>query len=274
VDPAIAMEVANLNVWPPTAVEPDPATDRLFIAASDGIRVHSLSTFAYKATIAAPFSGSAETLVRWGANGLAYSTRDRLYLVDAGPKVVVSGGACLSDTEGNGVVNLTLSDPDTPASSLTISTTSSNQTVLSDMNLIIWGSGAGRTLTLTTVRKMTGTAAVMVSVGDGTNVTNLTITIKVGSPKNEILIGTSEPDVLFGLGGKNALTGLGGNDLLCGGNGIDTLISGDGNDVLDGGRGSDALTGGAGADSFDGGRGMDAATDFNAAQGDTRTDIP
>ena len=43
VDPTIPMEVANLNIWPPTAVEPDPATDRLFIAASDGIRVYSLS---------------------------------------------------------------------------------------------------------------------------------------------------------------------------------------------------------------------------------------
>jgi hypothetical protein len=86
VDPTIPAEVANLNMWPPGPVEADPATDRLFLAASDGIRVHSLSTYAYERTIPAPFIGLARSLVRWGDNGLAYNTDDDLYLVNAGPE--------------------------------------------------------------------------------------------------------------------------------------------------------------------------------------------
>lgn len=71
---------------------------------------------------------------------------------------------------------------------------------------------------------------------------------------------------------KDTLTGTSGADLL-GQKGDDTLRGLGGSDVLCGGRGEDTLSGG-GADSLDGGRGKDAAPDFDAGEGDTRTNIP
>jgi Ca2+-binding RTX toxin-like protein len=52
------------------------------------------------------------------------------------------------------------------------------------------------------------------------------------------------------------------------------LDGGDGADALAGGQGDDVLTGGSGADRFDGGPGVDIATNFNAAEGDTKVNIP
>ncbi len=43
---------------------------------------------------------------------------------------------------------------------------------------------------------------------------------------------------------------------------------------MSGGNGDDTFTGGPGADAFNGGSGTDTATDFNAGEGDTSTDIP
>jgi VCBS repeat-containing protein len=203
------------------------------------------------------------------------------------PTAAVVGGTCLSDTAAQAVVNLTVGDVESSPSSLTVSATSSNQTLLPNGNLVVGGSGAARTLTLTAAPKKTGTAVVTVVVSDGTDSTSLDITVEVGGGASNTLTGTSGPDVLFGLGGRDILNGIGGNDLLCGGKGADQLNGGDGNDVLAAGpgndmlsggsgddrllgqAGADTLTGGVGADFFSGGAGVDTSTDFNPGEGDT-----
>ena len=68
--------------------------------------------------------------------------------------------------------------------------------------------------------------------------------------------------------------GEGEADKLIGGAGNDNLSGGAGGDTLQGRAGNDTLTGGEGADRFVGGPGTDTATDYNRAQGDTRTTIP
>ena len=81
-------------------------------------------------------------------------------------------------------------------------------------------------------------------------------------------------DVVCSLGGVDTVTGDADADKLIGGAGNDVLSGGTGNDTLQGRAGNDQLTGGDGADRFVGGPGTDTATDFNRAQGDTRTTIP
>lgn len=56
-------------------------------------------------------------------------------------------------------------------------------------------------------------------------------------------------------------------------NGDGTLDGKGGSDVLCWANGNDKLTGG-GSDGFDGGSGTDAATDYNAGEGDSRTNVP
>lgn len=58
---------------------------------------------------------------------------------------------------------------------------------------------------------------------------------------------------------------------LHGGSGDDEVIGESNNDLLFGDRGRDTLTGDEGADSFNCGPGIDTITDFNAAEGDTKT---
>jgi Tol biopolymer transport system component len=113
-----------------------------------------------------------------------------------------------------------------------------------------------------------------------------------GLPYTGTLRGTEGADVINATTGADVITAGGGADLVCSLGGVDTvsgdadadkLIGGAGNDTLTGGTGADTLqgrdgndrlTGGLGADRFVGGPGTDTATDYNRAEGDTRTTIP
>jgi CSLREA domain-containing protein len=113
-----------------------------------------------------------------------------------------------------------------------------------------------------------------------------------GQPYAGNLNGMAGVDVIVGTNGRDEISARGGNDVVCGrgnndklfggegrdqlfgGEGHDQLFGGDGNDILAGDGGNDTLTGGRGADRFRGGSGTDTATDFNPAQGDTKTGVP
>jgi CSLREA domain-containing protein len=104
-----------------------------------------------------------------------------------------------------------------------------------------------------------------------------------GQPYTGKLNGTAGADVMVGTNGRDEFSARGGNDVLCGrgnndelegGGGRDRIFGEDGNDILAGEGGNDTLTGGLGADRFRGGEGTDTATDFNPAQGDTKTGVP
>jgi Ca2+-binding RTX toxin-like protein len=107
--------------------------------------------------------------------------------------------------------------------------------------------------------------------------------VMVGTPGNDEIAARGGNDrVCAGEGndeveggpGHDRLFGEGGNDELKGGGGNDALFGGPGNDTMAGGDGNDTMTGGPGADKFRGGPGTDTATDFNAAEGDTKTGVP
>ena len=122
----------------------------------------------------------------------------------------------------------------------------------------------------------------------------------VGAAGDSTVTGTAGADVIVDLSGNNTIRAMGGTDTICtgsgndeisggngsdwvnagdgrdsleGGSGADTLIGGAGNDLLQGTGGNDTLTGGRGADRFFGGEGSDTATDFNAAEGDTKAGV-
>jgi bacillolysin len=216
---------------------------------------------------------------------------------------VAAGGFCGQSTDRSGTINLAVNDVDNPATSLTLSATSSNTRLVRNEGVVFSGTGANRTMTVTAVDKRSGTANITVTVSDGAaSGTLLIVPVMVGTPQSDVINGTDAADMIFGLAGINTLNGGEGNDLLCGGNSRDTLNGGrgddtlhgangndtlrgeDGNDILRGGQGDDRLeggndddklTGGLGRDTFSGGPGTDSATDFNATEGDTRdTTIP
>jgi hypothetical protein len=98
-------------------------------------------------------------------------------------------------------------------------------------------------------------------------------TLDGGSGQDNLDAGAGA-DTLRGGDGDDRLTGADGDDTLYGGSGQDRLEGGAGNDQMYGEQGDDRLIGGTGADLFDGGPNNVAAPDYNAAEGDTKMNIP
>jgi VCBS repeat-containing protein len=179
--------------------------------------------------------------------------------VNDAPEVFVAAGGSCGTNDRSGTINLTLSDPEGTAMSLTL-VDNTNRTLVPNTNVVLGGTGANRTLTATAVSGRTGTAVLSVRIAEVGGATGnvVALTVKVDGNGSRTTNGTAGTDLLFGQNGDDTLNGLEKNDLLCGG------------------RGNDRLTGGTGADHFGGGSGTDTATDFNnpAGQGDTQSGIP
>lgn len=84
-----------------------------------------------------------------------------------------------------GPLNFTISDYETPANSLTVTGSSSNLSLIPNTNIVFGGTGGGRTVTLTPVANMVGTATITISVSDGTEATITTFTLTV-NPINDV----------------------------------------------------------------------------------------
>jgi VCBS repeat-containing protein len=205
---------------------------------------------------------------------------------DAPTIEVAAGGSCAS---ASGTMNLTVGDLETAAGDLTLGKSSSNRTLVPNANIAFGGGGANRTVTITPAANKSGKATITLTVRDGNGGTaSTTITVVVGTNNRETIFGTSASDMIFGKNGNDTINADNGNDLLCGGDGNDrlrgengddtlhggqdedTLEGGSGNDRLRGGEDEDTLSGSLGADFFSGGADTDTATDFNAAEGDTK----
>ena len=196
-------------------------------------------SFSYRASDGALTSGTATVSLTITA-------------VNDAPSVAVAPGGACGSNHRSGTLDLTLADVDDPVGSLTLAAASDNPAFVPAANVAFGGSGAGRSVTLTTVAGRTGTAVVTVTVSDGARSGAVQITLKAGGNGKDGLVGTAGSDILLGQNGKDTLSGLGGIDLLCGA------------------RGKDTLTGDAGADHFSGGQGKDTATDLTSGQGDTQ----
>jgi Ca2+-binding RTX toxin-like protein len=179
--------------------------------------------------------------------------------VNDAPEITVLAGsaspsACLSYTTGR--ITLKLSDVDNDAGTLKLGAATSNPKLVPNSNVKFGGTGGTRTATISTLSGRTGSSTVTITAGDGQAGGSVPVTVKAGGNDNDTLIDTGGADLLLGQNGDDALSGSGASDVLCGANG------------------NDRLSGGVGSDSFDGGAGTDTATDYNAGEGDSRTNIP
>ncbi|MFN8466049.1 MAG: CSLREA domain-containing protein [Caldilineaceae bacterium] len=261
------------------AISPNPPTLNLAAAASPN--ASDATSGVASASCAQPDTTSAGakslTCTATDNAGNTATTQLNYTVVNNAPTIAVAPGGSCADDKASGSLKLTVG-ASTGAAGLTLRVVgNTNQQLVPNSSVVFGGSGANRTMSITAAAKKSGTAALTIGVSDGTNTTNLVVTVIVGTDKNETLTGTGGTDLIFGLNGRNTLNGLGGNDLLCGGNADDTLKGGEGNDTLYGNRGADklygeggndTLTGGRGGDFFSGGQGTDTATDFTPSQCD------
>ncbi len=76
----------------------------------------------------------------------------------------------------------TIGDLETPASNLAVSASSSDQAVVPNAGIVLGGSGASRTVTVTPALGATGTATITLSVSDGALSTPTSFTLTVSTP--------------------------------------------------------------------------------------------
>ena len=78
-------------------------------------------------------------------------------------------------------IPFTINDANTPASSLTLSAVSANTTLVPNGNIVFGGAGQNRTVTVTPVGSLTGSARITISVSDATNVASASFTLTVAT---------------------------------------------------------------------------------------------
>ena len=95
------------------------------------------------------------------------------------PPVITGLGNITLDEDTSTTVNFTVADVDHPPGNLTLSGTSSNPNLVPDAALILGGSGANRTLTVTPRANANGTATLPIVVSDGSLSATHAVTLTV-----------------------------------------------------------------------------------------------
>ncbi len=87
--------------------------------------------------------------------------------VNTVPTISTISDQTIPQNGSTGALAFTIGDAETPANNLLVSYTSSNQALIPDVNLVLGGSGANRTITATPLANQSGTAIITIQVNDG-----------------------------------------------------------------------------------------------------------
>ncbi len=109
------------------------------------------------------------------------------------PTISTVGAQSTQPSTATSAIAFTVGDAELAATSLTLTTGSSNTTLVPDANVILGGSGANRTVTITPATGLTGTSTITLSVSDGafTTSTSFLLTVAVSGPPTITGIATS-----------------------------------------------------------------------------------
>ncbi|GIK38103.1 MAG: hypothetical protein BroJett011_19360 [Chloroflexota bacterium] len=98
-----------------------------------------------------------------------------------------------------GPISFTVSDVETPASSLILSGSSSNPALVTIANIVLGGGGASRTVTVRPTTDLSGTAVITLTVSDGTALTTEVFSLTINPPWTDS-DGDGIPDIEEGTG--------------------------------------------------------------------------
>jgi hypothetical protein len=88
--------------------------------------------------------------------------------LNTAPTLTTIANQTINEDGVAGPLNFTVGDAESPASSLTLTRASSNTSLVPTANVVLGGSGANRTVTVTPVANLSGTAQITLTVSDGT----------------------------------------------------------------------------------------------------------
>ena len=102
------------------------------------------------------------------------------------PTITPIADQTINLNSNTGPLSFTVGDVETPAASLSVSGSSNNTTLVPNANIVFGGSGANRTVTVTPVTSLAGSATITVTVSDGQSTTNTSFVVTVSA----LFIGT------------------------------------------------------------------------------------
>ena len=124
-----------------------------------------------------------------GAGNVTYASREHgtvanrpqliLTFENTAPMISNVANQTVNEDTATGALPVTIGDDFTAASSLTVSGTSSNTTLVPNANIVFGGSGANRTAIITPAANQSGTSTITLSVSDGALTTSDTFTLTV-----------------------------------------------------------------------------------------------
>ncbi len=100
-------------------------------------------------------------------------------VVNEAPTISAITPKSTNEGQASAPISFTIADSDTPAGSLTVTGSSSDKTLVPDVNLVLTGNGANRSVTITPAANQTGTTTITLEVSDGslTQVTTFLLTV-------------------------------------------------------------------------------------------------
>jgi hypothetical protein len=134
-------------------------------------------TFTPKANAA----GTATITVTVNDGGASNNIVTRTFnvVVDAPPTITSIANRTIAQDTNTSALAFTIADAETAASSLTVTASSSNQTLVPNGGIALGGSGANRTVTVTPVVGQTGASTITLTVSDGVASTSTSFTLTV-----------------------------------------------------------------------------------------------
>lgn len=102
-------------------------------------------------------------------------------VVNAPPSISVIPDQTIDEDHVRAAIPFTVSDAETPATSLTVTRSSSNTSLVPDANIVLGGSGGNRTVTVTPATNQNGSAIITLTVSDGDLTASTTFTLTVNA---------------------------------------------------------------------------------------------
>jgi VCBS repeat-containing protein len=180
---AIAFTVGDVETSAGSLTVSGSSSDQSLVPNSNIVFGGSGASRTVTITPASGLSGTATITVQ--VSDGSTNTSDTFVLsvgsTDDPPTISDVANQSTNEDTATSALAITVGDTDTTLTSLTMSGSSSNQTVVPDGNIVFGGSGANRTVTITPAANQSGSATITLTVSDGTSSTNDTFTLTVNA---------------------------------------------------------------------------------------------
>lgn len=124
------------------------------------------------------------------------------------PTISDVGDQTISQNSNTGAIGFTVGDEETAAESLTVTATSSNTTLVPNGNVVLGGSGASRTVTVTPATGVNGTVTITLTVQDGNGGTSTDTFVVTVNGSNTAPTISDVSDTTIGQNGSTGAIGF------------------------------------------------------------------